>query len=205
MDDVSTNSIPALPLIYEIIDDISSNYYPTGGESQEELVDKLSSIYWLSPPARRIMGWVHHNRVFLVATLSYELGIKPNTVYVILQKLSPWVLKTDRTIISPNPSTRGPHPRLWMIAWEVLLDRIEEARSSYYSTLNKIDPARELQKRERARREGLVLQVIERLGTPPDKLARVYEVIRELEIPEADQLHVKNGVLSWMHDYEEAT
>ncbi|GAH96785.1 unnamed protein product, partial [marine sediment metagenome] len=87
---------------------------------------------------------------------------------------------------------------------EIILDRIDEARESYYSTLAQTDPAKEIQERDRIRREGLVLQVIERLGTPPDKLGPIYETIRELEIPEADQLYVKNGVLSWIHDYQEA-
>ena len=136
------NNYHTLPIAQnEILVHIRINYSKLVEVVLRGLVRHVCTIYGQSEQATRVVNYILENPSFLVPTMRHGLGLKKLTIYHILNDLWPWVKKTDKTVEPPNPSTRGPHPHVWIVDGENLVEGVNEARMSYYDTLKQHDPA----------------------------------------------------------------
>ncbi len=118
-------------------------------------------------------------------TLRYELWINKRTVYQILNDLYPWVRMTDKTIPPLNPHTKGPYPHVWIADGHDLLENMDGARTSYYNTLKKHDPAL---KREKDF-EGISARIAHQLWEEGKKFGETKEIFKLCQDIPRNELH----------------
>lgn len=187
------------------------------GEVQPELVNNVLTNYTQGGRvAPKVIAYILDNQGWTIPTLSHLFRAPKQTIDQILKRLRPWVIQTGVKLERPIKGP-GNQPYVWIRVGVDPKEAEREARAFYNDILEKHDPAtirfrEEVRAREEAiaqaqtDRDELVARVIERLGSPPQKMSPIYEALRLEGVTEGhpDRFYVSQKIQDWMHTYREA-
>lgn len=113
------------------------NYYYIIENVPEEY-NKLVLVNYRGHIAPKVIDYILKHGGFTIPTLSSLFGVSYQTIEHILKRLRPWVIQTRHKL--EHPITRaGNKARVWVRNSVDPLEGVNEARTSYYKTLEKND------------------------------------------------------------------
>ena len=105
-----------------------------------EYAKSILSYYSKGSVAPKVIAYILDHGGFTIPTLSYQFKVPRETIYAIFRRLSPGIIQTREKLEHPIKSP-GNKANVWRRFDVDLLEAVNEARTLYYETLKKYDPA----------------------------------------------------------------